>query len=125
MLDLYEFHTAPESLDQRIVVHQNLNPVYDFIKDMFNIFYAGKQFKLEWKHDVVSNVEQYIELTMELNGSYRHGMIRLYYENHKAFVKTSIRAEMVSQCAAYEGKQVDAEEVFDVVDKFIQTLENE
>lgn len=122
MLDLYQFHTNPESLEQRVVKHQSLDKVYGFIKDMFTIFYERESFKLEWTHDNVDNTEIYIELIMEINGEYKHGMIKILYQHNEARVITSIRGSMITRAYGYTNNELNTEDVFTAVHRFINKL---
>ena len=122
MLNLYKFHTNPDELEQQIVIHQSLDDVYQLLKDIFTIYYVGKDFKLTWKHDVVSNAEQYVEVAMELKGKYSHGMIRIYYENSTAQVKTSIQGTMISHAVAYDDSKLDVETILNAIEELTAAL---
>jgi hypothetical protein len=123
MLDLYKFHTNPESLDQRIINHQSLDKIYNLIKDMFNILYAAADFKLEWKHDTVGNTEQYIELTMEIGGEYKHGMIRIFYEDDQAMLRTSLNGKVYTRAYGYlSDNRFNDEGVYTAIHRFISAL---
>ena len=131
MLNLYKFHTNPESLEQRGLGLQ-ISQVVDYIKDIFEHYYDEKsytneedeEYSISSKYVEIDEDEFKFKVTLTFDHGKRFGIIQIYNSiNSDITIKTLIHGRLIDHVSAINDRaKLNEEVVMEVVRHLVYQL---
>lgn len=112
MLNLYKFHTNPESLEQRGLGLQ-LEQVAEYIKDMFEHYYdeesytneREEEYSISYKFVQVDEDEVKFKVILTFDDNKRFGIIQIYNSyNNDIIIKTLVNSRLIDNESAINNR---------------------
>jgi hypothetical protein len=112
MLNLYKFHTNPESLEQRGLGLQ-LEQVVEYIKDMFEHYYdeesytneREEEYSISYKFVQVDEDEVKFKVILTFDDNKRFGIIQIYNSyNNDIIIKTLVNSRLIDHESAINNR---------------------